>query len=236
MNKELEWWDKWNTQSRTDTFTTEEEGGRTGLMALEEVRRLKLKTPSILEIGCGTGWLAEKLSSMGPYLGIDISPAAVTVAKGRVPEVEFVAADLHSWEYAGKHDVVVMVDTIAYFRDQDMAVSRTWKFLNTNGWLVLTTVNPFVYSRISSIGPPQPGQTRKWLTRSDLVSLLHRNGFEIVKCYTVFPAGDRGILRLLNSRKIAKALFGGKFPSWYTRLREACGLGRFRLVVAKKQG
>jgi 2-polyprenyl-3-methyl-5-hydroxy-6-metoxy-1,4-benzoquinol methylase len=235
MNQELAWWDKWNTEARTKTFTLECDAGRTGLLALEEVRKLKLQNPSILEVGCGTGWLAEKLSAIGPYLGIDISPAAVDAAKGRVPGAKFAVADFHDWEHTGTFDVVLMVDTIAYFRDQDLAVAHARSLINPEGWLILTTVNPFVYSRISWVGTPAPGQTRKWLTRRALFDLVARNGFETVKCYTAFPAGDSGILRVLNSRKIAKLLFGGEFPAWVVRIKEVCGLGQYRIAVVRKK-
>jgi len=235
MNEELSWWDKWNTDARTNAFTLESDAGRSGILAIKEVRKLKLQTPSILEVGCGTGWLAEKLSAVGPYFGIDISPAAVEAARERVPNAKFTAVDFHGWAHNETFDVILMVDTIAYFRDQDSAVARARSLLNAEGWLILTTVNPYVYSRISWVRAPEPGQTRKWLTRRNLLSLLTRNGFDILKCYTAIPAGDIGILRMLNSRKIAKLLFNSEFPKWVTQIKEAFGLGQYRIAVARKK-
>ncbi len=232
---EVAWWDQWNTQDSPNSCH-DSPRTHTGFLAVREVEQLKLDNPSILEVGCGNGWLAEKLSGIGQYVGLDLAPAAVEAAKKRVPSADFVVADFHTWQAQdGSFDIVVMVDTIAYFRDQDKAVARARSLLKPGGWLVLTTVNPFVYSRLSWVGPPGQGQVRKWLTRKTLEDLLERNGFERQKLYTVLPAGDRGILRLLNSRKLSKLLFGGEVSRWYTRLKEKVGLGQFRVAVAHKR-
>jgi len=233
--EEIAWWDYWNTHARTTAFKLDSSAGRTGLLALEEIRRLQLQSPSVLEVGCGTGWLAEQIADAARYVGLDLSPAAVETARQRVPGAEFLSADYHTWSCEpASFDVVVMVDTIAYFRDQDAAVAKAWNALRPGGRLIVTTVNPIVFSRLSSVGPPGKGQVRKWLSRTALRDLLQRNGFALERSYTVFPAGDRGFLRVLNSRKIAVALFGGEYPKWITRCKERLGLGQYRIAVARR--
>lgn len=234
--REIAWWDQWNQSHRTEAFVDESDAARTGKMGLAELRSLDLNGPRILEIGCGTGWLAEQLVKDGSYVGMDLSPAAVEVAKRRVPEGEFVAADFHSWSHAGEpFDVILMIDTIAYFRDQEAAVRKTRSLLKRGGILVLTTVNPFVYSRMSWIGPPGEGQVRKWLPRSVLHELLSRNGFCVWRSKTACPAGDRGILRVINSRILDRALSLCVPRSWIRRAKEGLGFGQYRLVVAKAE-
>src|SRR5690606_36611902 len=98
LTQEIRWWDHWNTSTRTEEFTLESSAGRTGLLALEEVRRLQLKAPAVLEVGAGTGWLAEQLVGWSRYVGLDLSPVAVQAARERVPHAEFFAADFHYWE------------------------------------------------------------------------------------------------------------------------------------------
>jgi SAM-dependent methyltransferase len=56
------------------------------------LRRSGIRRGLVVDIGCGSGILAERLAAAGySFLGIDISPAMVRIARGRVPGARFVA-------------------------------------------------------------------------------------------------------------------------------------------------
>ncbi len=59
-------------------------------IALHWVRRLG-PNASVLELGCGTGWLVRELHSRigSRVTGIDLSPAAIEVAKQACPAGRF---------------------------------------------------------------------------------------------------------------------------------------------------
>lgn len=231
--KETEWWDLWNRRDRATSV--DPLFVRLGQVVMSEVRSLPVQQPDVLEIGCGTGWFAEGLSGFRSYLGLDLSPEAVTIAKQRLPALDFVAADFHEWEPpARQYDVAILLDTVAYFRDQDFAMAKVVSLLKPGGFVVLSTVNPFVYSRISWVGPPGDGQVRKWLSKSHLRALLHRNSLRTLKHYTVFPSGDRGILRLINTPRLNKPLEVVIPENWIRRTKESLGIGRFQIVVAQR--
>ena len=234
--EEEAWWDHWNTKFRATAPADWGDPTRTGWLALNEIRHLALSNPALLEVGCGTGWLSGELTRCSRYVGLDLSSAAIDLARKRVPAGQFVVADFHTWQAgAASFDVVVMVDTIAYFRDQDRAVNHAWSLLKPGGYLVLTTVNPFVHSRMSSTRPPGQGQVRKWLTKDALHRLLHRNGFNVLRSYTACPSGDKGILRWVNSRKLNRAVsFLTRGPEHLTLLKERLGLGQYRVAVARR--
>lgn len=231
---EIACWDLWNRSHRTAAFVEDSDAARTGRMGLAELLALNLEKPRILEVGCGTGWLADQLAGRGNYVGLDLSPEAIAVARERVPEGQFVAADYHTWENDGEpFDVILMIDTIAYFRDQQEALRRTRSLLKTGGMFILTTVNPFVYSRMSWIGSPAKGQVRKWLSKRNLHTLLTTAGLAVRKSRTAFPAGDRGILRIVNSRVLNGLLGIFGLKDWARTAKERIGLGQYRLVVAE---
>lgn len=233
--KETSYWDSWNVGKDGWAADITEMYSDLGTQVLSEVAALQLVSPRIIEIGCGTGWLARRIEGDGGYLGLDLSPEAIERAKRSLPNRRFLALDFHDWEPAeDPFHVALIIDTVAYFRDQDLALTKVAKLLRPGGYVVLSTVNPIVYSRLSWVGPPAEGQVRKWLSKSRLEALVQRAGLTVLKSYTVFPAGDRGFLRFLNTPKLTRPLDYTFLGPWYRRVRERCGLGRFRIVVAQR--
>jgi SAM-dependent methyltransferase len=216
-------------ESVTDGSTPD----RLGEAVVGAVAALPLSRPRILEVGCSTGWLAPKLAALGSYEGWDISDGAVELARRNHPSCRFETVDIHDVGFGGQpFDVVVCVDAVAYFRDQDAALTNARSLLAPGGYLVLTTVNPYVYSRMSWIGPPGEGQVRKWLTKSDLRDLLERTSFQLSASWTILPDGDQGVLRWINSRKLNTPVWALLSTQRVEHVKEAFGLGQYRVVVA----
>ncbi len=75
---------------------------------------------SILEMGCGSGQLANLLFDTGfkNYLGIDFSSVAIRMAIERVPEFKFVQADLQTFDFKGyeKH-VLISTETFEHMEN-----------------------------------------------------------------------------------------------------------------------
>lgn len=228
-----DYWDQWNLDRVRDGLVRE----RLGLChaVLNELHALDLAADSrLLEVACGAGWVGERLFRAFHYLGLDRSEPAITAARARAPGARFESADFRTWNPPEEpFDAVICVDAIAYFDDQASVIGKFANILRPAGWLLITTVNPFCYSRMRKIGPPAPGQVRLWLTRRVLHQLLKRSGFLIRKSMTVLPAGDMGVLRWVNSRKLNNAAAYLLRESTIVRLKELLGLGQFRIVVAQ---
>jgi SAM-dependent methyltransferase len=234
-DKETEYWDYWNTKSRAGVLDPNSYWGRLRTSVYREIVSLPLVKPRVVEIGCGTGWLAEGLIGFGSYLGLDLSPKAIEEAQKRVPGAKFLAADVLRWDPQGERfDLVLFIDSLTSFRDQDLAVAKVFQLLQPGGYLVLASLNPFVFSRISWVTPPGEGQVRKWLSKADLRTMLRRAGLRIVRFFTVIRAGDRGILRILNSPKLNRVVETLIPEAWIRRVMEVCGLGQFLIVVAQR--
>ena len=173
--------DEWNTAYRdVGIDDIEDESKARAAKVLEYLSGLELARPEILEAGCGSGWLTAKLCEFGPCTGIDLSGKAIDIAKRRGLSANFIAGDFSQTQFpAGHFDVVVLVETIAYVEDQRAFLEKIANYMKPGGYLILTTVNTFVYNRRSDIGPPKPGQVRKWLTRGELATLL-RQSFRVL--------------------------------------------------------
>ncbi len=78
--------------------------------------------PSVLDIGCGSGRLAQLLAPHAPvrYLGLDLSVEGLRRARRPgLPHCSFVAGDFETWRPAPdeRFDLVVFNESIGYARD-----------------------------------------------------------------------------------------------------------------------
>ena len=114
------------------------------------VEGLPLEIENILEVGCGNGWLSEKLANMGAITGVDIADEAIKEAQQRVPSGTFIAGDILSLNLPNdSFDVIVSLETFSHVVDQPLFVHKLAGLLRSDGWLVLTTQNRNVYSKRS---------------------------------------------------------------------------------------
>ena len=96
----------------------------------------------ILELGCGTGVLAERLdaSRLGAYRGVDISATAIEQARTRVPDERFAfeAADIATYAPAGPYDAIVFNEVLEYLDDPRATVARYWEAAAPEGVVIVS--------------------------------------------------------------------------------------------------
>lgn len=236
LEEQAEFYDDWNARFRLQGFDDiEPESKARGNKVLQIIHSLCLKRPTILEVGCGTGWLTQRLATLGEATAIDLSRKAIEIAERRRLGAEFIAGDFFTQDFSLRHfDVAICVETISYVADQRRFIEKLASLIKPGGYLVLTSVNKFVYQRRADIGPPKSGQIRHWLTRMELHRLL-KPDFRVVKSVTVLPKGDKGLLRAVNSSRLNWALrcvLSAERISW---AKERLGLGHCRVVLGRRR-
>lgn len=114
---------------------------------LEEARRAMegITVPSVLDVGCGTGMLSERLLGAFPschLAGVDLSPAMVERARARLAgRAEVREADAERLPFHdGAFDLVVCNDSFHHYPDPDRAAFQMWRVLRKGGALVLGDV------------------------------------------------------------------------------------------------
>lgn len=114
---------------------------------LEEARRAMegIPVPSVLDVGCGTGMLSERLLGAFPscrLTGVDLSPAMVERARVRLAgRAEVREADAERLPFHdGAFDLVVCNDSFHHYPDPDHAAFQMWRVLRKGGALVLGDV------------------------------------------------------------------------------------------------
>jgi 2-polyprenyl-3-methyl-5-hydroxy-6-metoxy-1,4-benzoquinol methylase len=237
LKEQAAFFDDWNARWRAPGFDDiEPECKARGAKVLELLHDLPMRRPSILEIGCGTGWLTEKLTSLGNVTALDLSEKAIAIAKERGADAEFIAGDFYTQSLSPRlFDVGVCVETLSCVPDQPGFVDKLAALIKPGGCVIVTAQNKFVYERRSDIGPPKNGQIRRWLSRNDLHRLL-QHAFCVLKSVTILPKGDKGLLRIINSYKLNRVLRCLVRDSTIVRIQEKLGLGHCRVVLAQRRG
>jgi 2-polyprenyl-3-methyl-5-hydroxy-6-metoxy-1,4-benzoquinol methylase len=94
----------------------------------EELVHQALPASLILEIGCGTGQLAEMLRERGAagYIGFDLSPAGIEIARERQPELDFRVGDARATPLLDEvpYDLVVCTEVLEHIKDDLLVVGR----------------------------------------------------------------------------------------------------------------
>ncbi|MEO8771633.1 MAG: class I SAM-dependent methyltransferase [Ferruginibacter sp.] len=99
----------------------------------------KNKPLSILEVGCGNGWLIAQLSTLpgSNAIGIDINKIEIEQAKrvfSKKHNLEFLQTDLDKNNLKDKKfDAIIFAASISYFDSLEAIISRALSFLNKDG-------------------------------------------------------------------------------------------------------
>ncbi len=77
----------------------------------------RVPTPArLLDAGCGTGRIAQRLAEVGfSVVGVDVDVAMVEVARQRAPELDWYVQDLAELEVPGLFDAVVLAGNVVPF-------------------------------------------------------------------------------------------------------------------------
>jgi 2-polyprenyl-3-methyl-5-hydroxy-6-metoxy-1,4-benzoquinol methylase len=105
---------------------------------LLKLLRKKNRPLNILEVGCGNGWLSDKLAGLmnSTVMGIDINEVELIQAKrvfGYKDNIQFAIESLNSVERSRRYDVIVFAASIQYFPDLHKTIQTGLSLLNPDG-------------------------------------------------------------------------------------------------------
>jgi SAM-dependent methyltransferase len=100
---------------------------------------------SILDVCCGIGRLTEIFANAASVVGIDISQAAVEIARQthrEAPTFTFDAMDAEALSFAdASFDMVLFIDAVEHVKDAEQALRECARVLKPGGRLLLTSAN-----------------------------------------------------------------------------------------------
>lgn len=107
---------------------------------LTELTQRLPSTAHILELGCADGIpTARFLSQHFDYLGIDISPVQIELARANVPNARFEAADMSTLTFpTSTFDAVIALYSIIHvpLAEQPALISAVYQWLKPNGYFL----------------------------------------------------------------------------------------------------
>lgn len=136
------------------------------------------RSPSVLDVGCGSGLTGAMLSSLGAaVVGVDLESQRESM------DIEFVQGNyLSLFEELGIFDVVLALDAIEHFEDEAQVVKALASNLRSGGRLIVTVpAYRFLWSSHDDTNLHHRRYTKRSLARA-----LEFGGFEIERIGCVF--------------------------------------------------
>lgn len=153
----------------------------------------------VLDIGCGTGQLVERLASerrVASVVGCDFSAGMLAQAAERLEarasgpvRVALVRGDATRLPFAdATFDAAVSTEAFHWFPDQEAALRELWRVIRPGGRLLLALVSPpfEIIADAFEIGMRLVGQPLWWTTPSRLRAQVEAAGFAVERQRRIF--------------------------------------------------
>jgi len=157
------------------------------------------ESSSVLEIGCGPGniskYIISKLPSLN-YLGIDISPNMVELAKKNIPSARFNVMDVRNINELSQHfDAIICGFILPYISKNDVSqlVLDCKKILNNKGVFYLSFVDGDYSKSKFQTGSKGDRVYFYYHSIEGIKSELITNGFKILNTLNVDYKKDKNI-------------------------------------------
>jgi SAM-dependent methyltransferase len=147
---------------------------------------------TVLELGCGPGTDAAELSARRRYIGVDLSPVQLSIARERAPSGAFVVGDLASIAFVpGSFDGIVAFYVLNHVPSHQVApaFAAAFAWLRPAGYLMLAGVPTM----------EDDDRVEEWLDVpmffAGIEPRMHERalldaGFELELCETRFPTQE----------------------------------------------
>jgi SAM-dependent methyltransferase len=142
---------------------------------------------SLLEVGCGTGFLLGELHDRFPGVlltGCDILFDSLLYAQPRLPGVLVFQADAYGLPIGRRFDVVIALDVIEHLDDDVAALREMFRVVERGGGLVLTVPqHEWLWSATDEYS-----RHRRRYSRAELLAKTRAAGFDVLRCTSLFTA------------------------------------------------
>jgi 2-polyprenyl-3-methyl-5-hydroxy-6-metoxy-1,4-benzoquinol methylase len=138
---------------------------------------------SVIDIGCGYGWLLDYFDSAQRVCGSDISEHAIEVAKKRSPNREFKVADIQNGvAFEDKFDLVLAINVIEHLPNPEAGIKGICEALKPGGITLVhlptinNALNKWEYKHLYDSDPthiyrPKGSEIRRMFEENGLVTL-----------------------------------------------------------------
>ncbi len=145
----------------------------------------------ILDLGCGTGQLTEKIAQAGAaVMGIDNAATMIEKARQNYPHIQFDVADATNFQVAQPCDAVFSNAVLHWVKPPETAIASIYQALKPGGRFVaefggkgnVKAIATALENAIASLGIPEPHTRNPWYYPSigEYATLLEQQGFDVI--------------------------------------------------------
>lgn len=150
------------------------------------IRRRLPDRASVLEIGMGQGAVGCRLSSLGPYTGVELDATSRAVAIERLPSSARVLPELEALPAGEQFDLVCAFEVLEHVEDEAGALSAWTSHLRPGGMVLLSVP---AHAQRFGAADEVVGHFRRY-DKQPLIDLLVATGLDGVQVEAVgFPLG-----------------------------------------------
>jgi SAM-dependent methyltransferase len=162
------------------------------------------RAETLLEIGCGTGFVLGALHRAFPGLrlyGSEIFREALTFVRARLPEATLFQMDARRLPFRDEFDVVGAFDVLEHVEDDETVLAEIFRATRPGGGIMLTVPQ---HRHLWSVVDELSFHKRRY-SRRELVEKVSRAGFAVVQTtsFVFFPL-PLMVLSRLSRRHLAR--------------------------------
>jgi trans-aconitate methyltransferase len=163
----------------------------------------------ILDLGCGTGQLTEKIAQAGAEtIGVDNAPSMIEKARQNFPHLRFEVGDGRNFQVDTPLDAVFSNAVLHWIQEASLVINNLQAALKIGGRFVaefggkgnVNAITQALYESLEEIGVSNPIARNPWYYPSigEYASLLEQHGFDVNYAVlfsrpTPLTAGDEGV-------------------------------------------
>jgi 2-polyprenyl-3-methyl-5-hydroxy-6-metoxy-1,4-benzoquinol methylase len=167
-----------------------------------------LQKRTILDFGCGTGFMTNILEQFGKVKGFDSSPKSIELSRKRGIKNTFLCTDLKGFSQSEEpFDVVTLFDVLEHVQEEEELLNCLRKLTKTNGYILVTVP---AYQWLWS-GEDYVSQHLRRYTKTGLIKVLEKSNFKVERAtyfnFWLLPFQIFTILsyRIFKKKKLKKS-------------------------------
>ena len=156
---------------------------------------------SMLDLGCGNGWMLRKLAStysLNVGLGIDGSEEMINKAKKYQSNLDYLCMDITKWKASRAYDLIMSMEFIYYLKNPEIVLSKIFNEAAHKDSIFIIGIDHYEENEDSLSWPEDLGVYMNTLSINEWIDLFSRIGMSDIE-YEQFTTKEESAGTLIIS-------------------------------------
>ena len=139
---------------------------------------------SMLDLGCGNGWMLRKLASkysLNVGLGIDGSVEMINKAKKYQTNLDYLCADITTWKASRSYDLIMSMEFIYYLNDPETVFNNIFNNAAHKESIFIFGIDHYKENQDSLSWPSDLGVYMNTLSINEWIDLYRKIGMKDIE-------------------------------------------------------